>query len=246
MKYVLITGIGSKDETAKMEIMSADGTTVICRNPKNKYPENVLGAFAAVTNVTTIVACGGSDESKSKFSSCYSYGGDKKWDKLADMTTPRAGSSSVPIPGGVWVTGGHDGNNTLKTTEMIFLNKTRKVGSPLPAARYGHCLVNYGDKIFSTGGLDENEDATSNVWQFDSGNNFANADGPEMKNTRSWHGCGIVHSIHHGSRPLLVVAGSYLGTRPKNSEFWDFTVPGSTWQLCSKFMLIFSYYTSLF
>ena len=66
MKYVLITGDGSKDETAKMEIMSADGTTVICQNPKNKYPENVIGAFAAVTNVTTIVACGGSFDSESE------------------------------------------------------------------------------------------------------------------------------------------------------------------------------------
>ena len=152
------------------------------------------------------------------------------------MSTPRSDSSSVPIPGGIWVTGGSDGS-ILKTTEKMFLNQTKQVG-PLPAARYAHCLVNYGDKIFSTGGQDENYVATSNVWQFDAGDNFAKTDGPEMKNTRYYHGCGIVHSIHHGSRPLLVVAGSWSGlgggTGAKNSEYWDFTVPGSTWQLCSK------------
>jgi hypothetical protein len=164
------------------------------------------------------------------------------------MSTPRDSSSSVPIPGGIWVTGGFDGRNILKTTEKVFLNKTTQLATSLPAARYAHCLVNFEDKIISTGGRDENYDATSNVWQFNPANNYAKADGPEMKKTRYLHGCGIVHSIHHGSRPLLVVAGSYLGsmlgsTGAKNSEFWDFTIAGSTWQLCSKSCSFFSYYT---
>ena len=89
------------------------------------------------------------------------------------------------------------------------------LATSLPAARYGHCLVKFEDKIFSTGGADENKRTTSNVWQFDSGDNFAKADGPEMKNIGVRHGCGIVHSIHHGSRPLLVVAGSDYGTEPE-------------------------------
>ena len=168
-------------------------------------------------------------------SSCYSYGLHKKWDELADMTTPSQHSASVPIPHGIWVTGGWDGRHRLKTTDKMFLNKTRKVGTQLPAARSSHCLVNYEDKIFSTGGLDEINKATSNVWQFDSADNFAKADGPVMKKGRFGHGCGIVHSIHHGSRPLLVVAGSFsLETGGRNSEYWDFTVTGSRWQLCSK------------
>ena len=165
------------------------------------------------------------------------------------MSTTRSGSSSVPIPGGIWVTGGYDGTNNLKTTEKVFLNKTKQVGTPLPAARYAHCLVKFDDKVFSTGGQDENKAATSNVWQFNPADNFAKADRPEMKNTRGDHGCGIIHSIHHGSRPLLVVAGSdHRGSANgfKSSEFWDFTVPGSTWQLCSKSSSFFSYYTSLF
>ena len=120
------------------------------------------------------------------------------------------------------------------------------LATSLPAARSYHCMVKYGDKIFSTGGEDENDDTTSNVWQFNPANNFAKADGPEMKMTRYLHGCGIVHSIHHGSRPLLVVAGSSYGTGVENSEYWDFTLAGSTWQLCSKSCSFFFYYTSLF
>ena len=59
MKYVLVTGYPRTDETAQMEIISEDGTTVICQNAKNKYPEIVNSASAAVTDGTTIVACGG-------------------------------------------------------------------------------------------------------------------------------------------------------------------------------------------
>jgi hypothetical protein len=61
MKYVLVTGSPKNDETAQMEIISEDGTTVICQNPKNKYPETLNYASAAVTDGTTIVACGGYD-----------------------------------------------------------------------------------------------------------------------------------------------------------------------------------------
>ena len=42
-----------------MEVISEDGTTVICQNSKNNYLENVYGASGAVTDGTTIVACGG-------------------------------------------------------------------------------------------------------------------------------------------------------------------------------------------
>ena len=60
MKYVLVTGVPPNDEAAKMEIISEDGTTFICQNSKNNYPEALSGVSAAVTD-ETIVACGGSD-----------------------------------------------------------------------------------------------------------------------------------------------------------------------------------------
>ena len=59
MKYILVTGLPRNDETAQMEILSEDGTTVICPNAKNKYPENLSYVSAAVTDENTIVACGG-------------------------------------------------------------------------------------------------------------------------------------------------------------------------------------------
>ena len=56
-----------------------------------------------------------------------------------------------------------------------------------------------------TGGTDENVDATSKLWQLDADDNFAKTDGQEMKKTREGHGCGIVHSIHHKSRPFPAI-----------------------------------------
>ena len=59
MKYVLVTGYPRTDETAQMEIISEDGTTVICLNSNNNYPETFSDVSAAVSDENTIVACGG-------------------------------------------------------------------------------------------------------------------------------------------------------------------------------------------
>ena len=95
-------------------------------------------------------------------------------------------------------------------------------------------MVEYQGQIISTGGSNEEGDYTSSVWSFDSHNEFTLTKLPNMTYGRSQHACGIVHSMHHEQRPLLVVAGSYGGFGDDNSEFLDFTVPGSQWQLFSK------------
>ena len=59
-----------------------------------------------------------------------------------------------------------------------------------------------------------------------------------MNYGRDGNGCGIYHSSVHLGRPVVVTAGSYLGgSRGNTSEIWDFTVPGSQWQL-SKYVCI--------
>ena len=68
MKYVLVTGY---PRDAKMEVLSEDGTTVICQKSTSSYPELVDGVWAAVTGGTSIVACGGFDGNY--ISSYYSY-----------------------------------------------------------------------------------------------------------------------------------------------------------------------------
>ena len=105
MKYVLVTGFSRNDETAQMEVMDESGSTKICKNPKSKYPLQVVYATGVFTEGRMIV-CGGC--CPIKITACYSYGNDQQgWTKLADMDTPRHDSSSIAIPDGILVTGGH-------------------------------------------------------------------------------------------------------------------------------------------
>ena len=95
-------------------------------------------------------------------------------------------------------------------------------------------------QIFSTGGRRRHPGqyytptATKSVWSFNNHVDFEMTRLPSMKHERFRHGCGIVYSHHHGGRPLLVVAGSYYKKGRNKSEYLDFTLPGSKWQLCSK------------
>ena len=108
-----------------------------------------------------------------------------------------------------------------------------KQGKSLPEPRFAHCMVEYQGQIISTGGVHGN-DIISDVWSFNNHVEFTLTNKPSMKHSRARHACGIVHSMHHQGRPLLVVAGSWTGDGQGNSEYLDFTVPGSQWQLCSK------------
>ena len=71
----------------------------------------------------------------------------------------------------------------------------------------------------------------STVWMYDGNNNFTMTTGPSMNHGRAGHGCGIFHSSVHLGRPVIITTGSTFGEGEKNSEIWDFTVPGSQWQL---------------
>merc|ERR1719334_1469707 len=95
-------------------------------------------------------------------------------------------------------------------------------------------MVEYQGEIISTGGYDGNAVSTSDVWAFNNHVEFTLTNKPRMKHSRARHACGIVHSMHHQGRPLLVVVGSWLGIGSNKSEYWDFTLPGSQWQLCSE------------
>ena len=62
--------------------------------------------------------------------------------------------------------------------------------------------------------------------------------GPSMINQRETFGCGIYHSSVHLGRPVIVTAGGIgtlshgsFGSTGETSEIWDFTIPGSQWQL---------------
>ena len=151
------------------------------------------------------------------------------------MATPRSHSASISIPGGILVTGGFDGSKVLNTSEMVFLNGIVKEAKPLPEPKWGHCLVEHKGQIISTGGSDGNGRMTSTVWLFNNREVFALTIGPKIRYPRFNHGCAIFNSDGHDGRPELVVAGSGSDDDGRRqTEVWDFTLPGSQWQNFSK------------
>ena len=180
------------------------------------------------------------------------------------MNQRRYGSASIPINGGMVVIGGIDRElhrapcqGTLKSSQIILSNGSAvKEGPELPEPRYGHCLAydKYDDVFFVTGGFynhptscKPNTGPKTTVWKFSDPKRFILTGTSWMKEMRFNHGCSIFRSNKHNGRPLLVVAGcqhngllGYGGWRNeygkghKTCEFYDYTLPGSQWQLCSK------------
>jgi hypothetical protein len=188
MKYVLVTESPEyyeTDEIAQMEVMDESGSK-LCMNEKSNYPFEVLSVTGVYTEGRMILCGGGYPPT----SACYSYEDDQQgWTKLADMDTQRSASSSIKIPGGIFVTGGYDGSyNKLKTSEIIYNNGTVNQGKSLPEPRYYHCMAEYQGEIISTGGQDENGVVTSDVWSFNNHVEFTLTNKPSMKHSRSSHG----------------------------------------------------------
>ena len=72
------------------------------------------------------------------------------------MNQAMCGSASIPIDGGMIVIGGYDGNNALKSSQIIFSNGSVITDGPeLPEPRLGHCLAydKEEDVFFITGAV---------------------------------------------------------------------------------------------
>jgi hypothetical protein len=90
---------------------------------------------------------------------------------------------------------------------------------------------------------DESDEGTSNVWMFVEKEKVKYiGDGPDLKHKRAAHGCAIFISSQHSGRPLLVVAGGNTGgLDAKTSEYWDFSMPNTKWQLSMSCTFIMPY-----
>ena len=237
IKYLMINGNSDYDENViKMEAFDESrNITSVCASSSHQYPLDILYATGALVD-QKVVICGGRENKVPypKTSSCYKFSHDHQWKFLGNMSTPRYSHAAIPIPNGLWVTGGYDdGDNDLKSTEIILTNGTLLDGqAPLPEPRAGHCLLQYKNTSFLIGGREGNRgDRQSTVWIFKDMKYIG--DGPSMNFVRSFFGCGMYHSASHNGNPIIVVAGNN-GDDGDTSEFWDFTVPGSKWTRTSK------------
>ena len=146
--YVLVTGYD--DDNQKIEVVYQNLTSQICQSNSN-YPMDISRATGSLLNKESVVICGGRSP---ETSACYSLGQNKEWTNWQDMSTKRSGHASIVTQRGIWVTGGiDDGSKPLTTTEFLTRSSSNE-GVNLPKARYGHCIVQDGEKIFMIGGYD--------------------------------------------------------------------------------------------
>ena len=220
-----------------MEVINNLGKSEVCQGDNTIYPLEV-SLVTAIYSDGKVLACGGGATDQ-----CFSFDKEKGWVKFSKMNQARQQSASIPINGGMVITGGYttDGFTTLKSSQIVLLNGTATTEGPeLPQPRHGHCLA-YDEKddvFFVTGGWDDDFKTTS--WQFRDKEKFILIGTTEMIKSRSSHGCGFFKSDLHNGRQLLVVSGG-SGTGIQSCEFYDFTEPDSQWQLCSKSNSTFFY-----
>ena len=98
MSFIQINGRNA----ANMEVIGDNGLTRLCKKSSSIYPLRVSKAAAAYTG-GRILSCGGGYPYTDQ---CFIYEKGKGWSKLSKMKQPRAWSASIPIDGGMIVTGG--------------------------------------------------------------------------------------------------------------------------------------------
>ena len=137
------------------------------------------------------------------------YGEDTRM--LANMTIPRSGHGCAAVTGNfsVVVTGGTQGfGGTALTDAEVFSwssNSWRKIAS-MNVGRFGHAVVNVGNRVFAIGGDDRNNNYMDTIEEYNAKENTWKIINKKLQKARSNFGFTIVpHSIFDGcviDRPL--------------------------------------------
>ena len=118
MNYIQISGYGCKTCT-KMEVIDLnERKTRLCKGNNSAYP--AYDSYYSTASYTdgTILACG--DYPKTE--QCYFYEKNRGWSELGKLGQKKTLSASIPIDGGMIVTGGKVGSKILKSSQIVFSN----------------------------------------------------------------------------------------------------------------------------
>ena len=105
------------------------------------------------------------------------------------------------------VLGGHDGRQSLRSTELITINPpSTRYGPTLPKSLYAHCSVIVENTIFVIGGY-SNGRGTKETLKIDIGTGKIN-NGPTMDFARRYHAC-TTYTNEKGENNILVVGHNF-------------------------------------
>merc|ERR1711935_74872 len=235
---MLTTGFGgiSKRKNGKVAtfLNPNTGANIVCNT--GDFPDGIQEATGNLIDGMPLL-CGGiggeRSERYNKSSNCYILR-DGTWSQFTNMTEKRQTPSSAVVTKdgkeALFVTGGYDNDNHLKTTEFVFSDGKVLPGPDLPEGRTGHCTAQLDENryIIMGGNLGKSGRKTNTTIIWDSTTNEF-TDGPSMEYTRKTFACTVFWSDLHYS-PVVIAAGgsgkNATGTRAGNrAEIWILNPP---------------------
>jgi len=220
-KLLAISGYDDKGQSTSVEYIGpSKNSHLYCVVPDYPVPMDVGTAQNFGNNF--IVSCGDCDR---KNRQCYSYNATEGWKEYAQLAEYRQYTASVLINDHeMWVLGGYNTFEQLKTTEIISTKtKSARKGPDLPVTMYRHCAVKVNATHVFIGDGDMKFAYMVNVSQ----QPFEFTSLPGMKYLRNDAGCGFImmkNGVEGGvasevnEEPAVIVAGG--SPSPSTSEIF--------------------------
>ena len=180
-KMLVVTGYPVEGKS-QVETFNSIGQAKQC-NSIEKYPLEIGFAQGGVVN-DQVVICGGTTtgDSSGARSQCYKLSQNGQWSPLgASLKKSRYQGAAAPVnikgQEFLWITGGRDSSDQLKTTVLVS-ERTGVVsgGEELPKARRFHCMLALGKYVMVIGGDVDYENQKS-VLVYDTENGFSYKEG---------------------------------------------------------------------
>ena len=251
-KILIVNGSPRNTDSQSAEIIDLNHSNARCKFLA-EYPLQIDEASGGLVGNIPVI-CGGHDGS-GPIDLCLAYDQqENQWKSHASLQSKRKNHATVGLPDddGLWISGGSGRSSILSSTEIIYPNKTSKLGPSLRKPLYRHCVhtlkTSKMEFLVTGGSTNDGSTAETSFLDWDT-QQFRS--GPTMNYKREEHGCCVFRSKAHQNRPVALVAGSFSGDGIDTAEVLDFTLENPQWEIrklmekifiknfCFSFMLTF-------
>jgi hypothetical protein len=210
----LVTTGYPTSNSVKSEVIDLEDASNICQDLED-YPIGVHAAVGGLLNLGDPLVCGGGYPATNVCHVVNQPG------QSSEMHEERYYSASLTLNSShIWVTGGHNGDDRLQTSEFVSIGQAAVKGPDLPYAVYWHCLVGVNSSTaLLCGG--ENDGGYLNECHYMDLVDHSWSPGPSMMTKRRTHSCGIFKSAAHQGRNIVIAAGGYNGYYLDSVEMLD-------------------------
>jgi hypothetical protein len=203
---LLICG-GDDPSTDTCEVINLASSASTCKIPPN-FPATVYKAIGGLGFKENPILCGGW-QNDVRSNKCYSLE-NNEWVSSASMNSARGYAAAAQLQdGNLLVTGGWDGSySVLNSAEMLTEEGWESNIPSLPVTIYGHCMVTVNSTTVMAIGGYQNHQRLGKTFYFTFGEESW-TEGPELKNKKEGHSCGIIRRDKDSQEMSIIVAGGW-------------------------------------